>query len=226
MKTKISVLSIITISIFSFHSNAQNKFIEILATDSVELKPVSFVYQVSSGTEINVFSIKMDKQDNEPVLSLTNIKKLLDKNSFAYQAKGKGNYSIPEKTADSSVFVTLSSIEELNRLFKVLSNAKGISGKIAEVKYESISPYKADIYQRLYSKAFTDATTLAKVSNNTIGQLISVQEPAQTMDFFSGYQDMFQKLFSNNPIFSQMFGLESNLTQKTEKKLLFRFELK
>lgn len=226
MKTKFSIISFITILIFSFNSNAQNKFIELLATDSIELKAVAFVYQVNSGTELNLFSIKIDKQDNEPVLSLTNIKRLMDKNNFTYEAKGKGGYTIPEKASDSSVFVTLNSSEELNRLFKVLANVKGISGKITDIKYESISPYKMEIYQRLYTKALNDATILAKISGNTIGQLISVREPQQTIDFFTGYQQMFQKVFDNNPMFSQMFGIETNLTQKTEKKLLFRFELK
>jgi hypothetical protein len=226
MKTLVSIFSIFFILILASEANAQNKFIEILSSDTVELRAVSLVYQVTPGQGANMFPMKTDRDENEPVLSVSNIKRLLDKNTFVYQVKGTSNYSIPGQDHDSSVLVTLNSAEELNRLFKVLSNVKGISGKVADVKYESNSAYKAGIYQRLYTKALADATLLAKVSNNTVGQLISVQEPQQAADMVSGYQEMFQKMFGNNPMFSQMFGIEANLTQKTEKKLLFKFELK
>jgi len=228
MKTK-AAITVLLFLMGSVYVNAQNnnKFIEIMATDSIELKPVAFVYQVSSGPDLSMFPVKMDKTDNEPYVSLSTIKKVLDKNNFTYEAKGKENYTIGgDKTPDSVLLITLNSDTELKRLYKALVNVKSISGKISDVKFESISAYKPDMYQRLYTKALTDATTLAKVSGNSVGQLISVQEPQQGADFFSGYQQMLQKMTGPNNFLSQLLGLETGLTQKIETKLLFRFELK
>lgn len=208
--------------------NAQtNKFIEITAIDTIELKPTEFTYQITTGLSGNFpFNVRVEKVvGNEPEITIGTIKKVLDKSGFAYEVKNQGNYSVgPNKSPDSAIFIHLKSESDLNRLYKLLLTVKGISGKISEAKYETVSPYKADVYQRLYSKALADATTIAKVSGNSVGQLLSVEEPRQT-DYMSDYMDMFKEMAASE-MFAEMLQLNKSLIQKVEKKLLFRFEMK
>jgi hypothetical protein len=229
MKFKTILLSTTLFFFFANDAIAQaNKFIEIISLDTVELKPIEFTYQVSSGTDLTAMRVQNDRPDNIDIpFPVNSIKKILDKNNFSYQLKATNNYSIsPSKSPDSTITITVNSDSALKRLYRILQNVKGITGKITDTKYESISPYKTEIYQRLYSKALTDATTLARVSGNSIGSLISVQEVLQESDFFSNYMEMMKKMSGLGGMFSEMFGLENNVTQKVEKKLLFRFELK
>lgn len=224
------IKNIITAAIIAFLSltlNAQtNKFIEIEATDTIQLKPVEFVYKIATGNEMSFLQMKGDKEDKTPEISIAAIKKILDKNSFVYEVKGKQDFRIsPEKTSDSSIFVHLKSDTELKRLYKLLLTVKGISGNISDIKYESFSPYKPEIYQRLYKQALAEATILATISGSGVGQMISVQEPKES-DFLSYYMDKIMQMGGSNNMFSEIFGFENSLVQKIEKKLLFRFEIK
>ncbi|HEV8270299.1 MAG TPA: hypothetical protein VGQ04_03280 [Chitinophagaceae bacterium] len=226
MKIK-NIIAATIIALSSFTLNAQtNKFIEIAAADTIQLKPVEFVYQIATGNEMSFMQMKADKQEKDPEISIAVIKKILDKNNFVYEVKGKQNFRItPDKTSDSSIYVFLKSDAELKRLYKLLLTVKGISGNISDIKYESISPYKPEIYQRLYKQALADATILATISGNGVGQLISVQEPKES-DFMSNYMDTLKQMSGSNNMFSEIFGFENSLIQKIEKKLLFRFEIK
>jgi hypothetical protein len=226
MKIK-NIIAATIIALSSLTLNAQtNKFIEIAATDTIQLKPVEFVYQIATGNEMSFMQMKADKQEKDPEISIATIKKILDKNNFVYEVKGKQNFRItPDKTSDSSIYVFLKSDAELKRLYKLLLTVKGISGNISDIKYESISPYKPEIYQKLYKQAFEDATILATISGNGVGQLISVQEPKES-DFMSNYMDTLKQMSGSNNMFSEIFGFENSLIQKIEKKLLFRFEIK
>jgi len=226
MRTK-TIVTATMIFLASLTVHAQtNKFIEITATDTVELKPVEFTYQIVPGYEASFMQMKMEKENKDPEISIAAIKKILDKNNFAYEVKGKQDFKITmEKNSDSSIYVYLKTDSELKRLHKILLTIKGISGKISDVKYESISPYKAGIYQRMYTQALADATILSKISGNVVGQLISVQEPHET-DYMSNYMNMIKQMAGSNNMFSEIFGFESNFVQKVEKKLLFKFEIK
>lgn len=226
MKLK-SILTTTIIVLLSLILNAQtNKFIEIAATDTIQLKPIEFVYQIATGSDMSFMQMKVDKQDKDPEISIAAIKKILDKNNFVYEVKGKQNYRIsPDKTSDSSIFVYLKLDTELKRLYKLLLTIKGISGNISDIKYESMSLYKPGIYQRLFKQALADATVLATISGNAVGQLISVQEPKDP-DLMGNYMDAIKQMSGANTMFSEIFGFENSLVQKIEKKLLFKFEIK
>lgn len=221
--------TIITAAIlfFSFRLHAQtNKFIEVMVSDTISLKPLEFTYKINTGNDATFLGMNTERDKTDPIISINNIKRILDKNSFKYRVETKGNYDIvPTRTADSSILITLTSDTSLERLYKLLLTIKGIAGKISNVKYESDSPYRADIYKRLYSQAHSDAKMLATISGNAIGQLISVEEPKES-DPYSGYMDMFKKMASNNNMFAELFGMEDGFMQVTVKKLLFKFELK
>lgn len=226
MKIKVTIASVLFF-IVSFSLNAQtNRFIEVAAIDTIELKPVEFTYQITVGYS-SPFPMNMRTEkdpDHEPEITIAAIKKVLDRSGFAYEVKNQGNYSVsPHKTPDSAIFLHLKSESELTRLYKLLLSVKGISGKISDAKYESVSPVKTDTYQRLYSKALADATTIAKISGNSIGKLISVAEPQQS-DFMGEYMSMFKDMAASE-MFAEMLQLNKSLIQKIEKRLLFRFEL-
>ena len=225
MKHKTITTAIILFLSFQLHAQI-TKFIEVMVSDTISLKPVEFTYQVSSGVDAGFFGMKTEKEDTDPIISINTIKKILDKNNFRYHVELKQNYNISTvKPVDSAIFITITSDTSLKRLYKLLLTIKGISGKISNVKYESDAPYKADMYKRLYSQAYTDAMMLGKVSGHSVGELISVEEPKE-IDFYSGYMDMFKKMAGSDNMLSQLFGMDDNLIQVTVKKLLFKFSLK
>jgi len=226
MRTK-TIITATIVFLSTLSLNAQtNKFIEITATDTVELKPVEFTYQIVPGYEPSFMQMKVEKEGKDPEISIAAIKKILDKNNFVYEVKGKLDFKItPEKNNDSSIYVYLKTDSEVKRLHKILLTIKGISGRISDVKYESILPYKAGIYQRMYAQALADANILSKISGDVVGQLISVQEPHET-DYMSTYMNMIKQMSGSNNMFSEIFGFENSFVQKVEKKLLFKFEIK
>jgi len=204
---------------------AQNsKYIEINASDTIILKPIEFTYEISLGGRSFPFNLKVE-DTSQQTISLIEIENLLTKNKFLYEVKDNSNYSIsPNRKPDSIIALILNSESELKRLYKILIKIQGISGRITDKKFESLSNYKDEIYTQLFLRASQEANDLAKISGHSIGQLISVHE--LQADPFSGYLDSFKEMFTKNDMFSGVFGYQIDINQRIEKKLVFKFEMK
>ncbi len=87
------VLFFLTSSIYSFGQEA--KTIEIVATDTIELRPLEFIYQVSAGEQYNLsaFVASQKGKDTIPSTTTDEIRTLLEKNKFIFEESQEFGYT-------------------------------------------------------------------------------------------------------------------------------------
>jgi hypothetical protein len=204
------------------------KFIEVIASDTVTLKPTKFIYQITSGAEqMEFMGIKMpqpqsDDTEKKDTPSISEITPLLDKEKFNYTVSSETNYSISGTEPKPSITVILNGESELKRLYNTLKSQPGIKGKIKETFYEPLSNYQEAVYKRLYSVALTQATQLATISGSSIGKVLSISEMKNDTDnFMDVYTQMMSKMSMGG-----LFGENGATNKKEEIKMVFKFELK
>jgi hypothetical protein len=223
----------------------ESRFIEISAVDTIELKPLQFVYQINIqnntsqfesdntilrkvNSDTNLITQPSHKQNKSIVKQVINI---LEANQFHYTISDENNYAINgynnmlvngDKVNDTTILVSMNTESDLKKLYRLLVPIQNISSRIDHIEYESISFYQNDSYARLYLKAKTDAAFLAAISGNSIGQIISVDEDKNPLT------DMFQEMTNAENSAFRLFPLESknSLNKKIFRKLLFKFQLK
>lgn len=245
------LLILFAVALLSTASTAQNKFIEVVASDTAWVKPQQFTYSITtpSFTVADIVDAEVAKTDTSRVVktgrtspgktwisnqgrksrapepqrtTFSDLKMLLSNNSFTYEVKADNAYTINSYSTDSSLQVTLTTEAELKRLYNLLAPFKqSITAKISNVKMDFAAANNTGLYKRLYEKALAGATAIAQVSGNTVGSLISVEEPK---DLLSGLMDLFKSWSSR--YYNEIFGMEGSMSQPVEKKLLFRFEMK
>lgn len=225
MKTKfyfIFLLSLLGIGITSYAQ--EQRFIEVVSVDTVMIKPVSYVYQISLGQQYEFMGIKIPQNNEEEdvlIPSVTEIENILKKGNFNYTLSDGVNYALSGSDKISSISVELANEKELIRLFELLEDKEGITGKVEVNSYEPISMYYEKIYTKLYNDALIQAQTLAKVTNSNVGNLISVSELKNEYD---GLMSMYKDAMKDMPF--GFFKDTGTLLKKVEKKFSFKFELK
>jgi hypothetical protein len=223
------ILAFVLFSIaLNYDLSAQiERSIEVIASDTVFLKPTEFIYEVGVD-EQQIFrmpNINKEEMDTVAPISLAQLAALLTKNNFTFWETPQRGYTINENLGSKSVFdVRLNSEEQLKRLFDAIKNLKRVSGMIKEIKYESISAFQAEMDKRLYSAAVHEADLLASAAHRSVGQLISIEELKGILD-----NSFIADEISNKINFSAVMGLFSSSTdaykKKVIKRLLFKFQL-
>jgi hypothetical protein len=222
MKTKLAILLISMLLVLPKLSISQdNKFIEISASDTVELKPLSYTYEISFKAQGDFMGIKFPMSGSDTVKppSSAMLMKALKANNFTYELSNENDYTISNTVSnDTSLIIKLASESELKRLVKTMMPYKGISGKIKDTKYEAFPLSHDAVYKALYTRALSDATTIAKMSGNTVGKLISVEEPKDSFfDYISNLSDTYMKnIFKSSG---------NNQNKEIIKKLIFKFQM-
>ena len=215
------------------------RFIEISSVDTIELKPVQFIYQISlqnSVLDFGDFATTMSgKMNSDRDLSAqTKLKpknnvsykqviNTLDSTRFVYTISEGNNYSInTNKSNDSIVLVTINSEADLKKIYHLFNTVDNMTSHISHIEYESISSHKNDVYAKLYLKAKTDAMLIANLSGNSIGQLISVDEEKNFIT------DVIDEIKDTEMNFTSIFPFQKNknFNKQVYKKLLFKFQLK
>ncbi len=223
MKTRLHL--IIIFLAMTFTAAAQEpRYIETTVSDTVKLNPLSFTYEISVGNESYNYdySALLGIDDTSKSVNMTDVLSLLKKEKFTLSTDDNNSYTLPKITpTKSSVVVALSSSAELDRLCKLLSNLNGVSGKITSTEYESPALYADVLFKRLYDKALSEATILAKISGSQVGRMISATEPS---DVYGGYMDWLSELSKASSL--DLFGLNKHFYKVYTRKFAFRFELK
>jgi hypothetical protein len=226
MKTQFKISMLMPLLLLALTTSAQvQRYIETTVSDTVTLKALQFKYQVTAGYQPNQYddSYGLSQLGSDTVsASLKEVEKTLKKEKFTCAFEAEKNYTI-EKSGkkDIPLVVTLKSKAELDRLIKVLQGMEGISGKILSTDYESPSLYYDAMFKRLYDKALTEVTSLAKISGSTIGSLLSASE---ITDASNSYFDWIMELSKSSPY--SLLGLPASLDKVYTRKFSFRFELK
>ncbi len=223
MKTRIQLMIIFLAMTFTTVAQ-EPRYIETTVSDTVKLNPLSFTYEISLSSESYSFdySALLGIDDTSKSVNMTDVLSLLKKEKFTLSTDADNSYTLPKTSSTkSTIVVALSSLAELERLCKLLSNLNGVSGKITSTEYESPARYAETLFKRLYDKALSEATILAKISGSQVGRMISASEPT---DVYSGYMDWIKELSSVSSY--DLFGLNKHLYKVFTRKLSFRFELK
>jgi hypothetical protein len=218
----------------------ENRFIEISAIDTIQLKPLRFYYEISvqnnysfnsSMISSNMTKISGDtgndnsfKRKKAAGAYAKQIMDLLEANKYSYKLDEESNYTINafNRSSDSTILVTLSSEAELKNLYHLLLPLQNISSHISRIEYESAAPYWAGLYSRLFLKAKMEASTIASFSGSSIGQLISIEEER---NLFTDIVDEIKNSEAGAALLALNKG-KNNLDKKVFKKILFKFQLK
>jgi len=207
----------------------EQRFIEIIVSDTMTLQSKQITYQINIGEQMSFLGITIPQteKDSTSLPSLSDIQSTLTKKHFAYTVNNVNDYSISKNSqAHPSIILTLNSKNELDRLFNLLKSMQGITGKIIHVEYESPALYHDELFKRLYSKAQIEASSLADSTGNETGKLINItevkeQQAESNMDTYMEWMKQLSKSFS-----ADLSGQNNNLTKKYERKFQFKFELK
>jgi len=224
MKT-IKLNLVIVFSIFNFISLAQEqRFVEIIVSDTISLKAEQFIYQISIGDQVDFygFSYPLDDSITVDLPTVSEVEDVLRSNKFSYKILTTKDYTLSKnKINRPAIQVTLYSRQEIERLYKLLETIQGISGKIVSVDYESPDLYNKEMYRRLFAKAKEEASILAGVTGDDVGTILSV---AEKRDEWLDYFDLIKKF--SEEIEYNLWGMKCLWTKQYKREFQFRFELK
>jgi hypothetical protein len=227
MRSKLSLLFTLFLFALTFHSFGQNdKTIEIIATDTVYLNPIEFIYQIGTiaQSNFNVRFMDNSKTDTLPATSVADIKVLLSKNNFTFEETQQNGYTInANSNTDPVLLLKLYSEGEVKKLFNLIKTLNKITGTLIDVKYESIATYKPRMYTHLCSAATEEANLLASAAHRSVGQIISIEELKGVFDN-SNFTDEIFNSFSRNP-FDLYSSKKPDFKKRIIKRLIFKFQL-
>lgn len=223
MRTLINLFAFLCFTSFSFAQETRS--IQLTVTDTITLNVTQIQYEIKLGAQYDYLGLDIG-QESQPaadgVISLSTIADRLKKEKYSYASSDETDYKIGDTPSKEKIIVTLKNEKELKSLCELLKTYKGISGKIADVSYEPESKYQKDVYTRLYTKAFNQATMLAGISGTKIGNLMSASDMQNNAgDWMSLYKQMMKKMPMG------LFGETSAAgPRKEEVSMTFKFELK
>jgi hypothetical protein len=204
--------------------------VEVTVSETVELKPQSFVYEITIGDAVNSFFNlpALDGEDDGAEITLDEVTTedvtfVLDKEKFNYKLSSEEDYSISSSKKQPSILVDLENKQELNRLFKVFEDFEGINGSIQNVSYEDPAEHHEETMKALMCKAKIEAKSLAHAGSKELGDVISIQETVKEESGINNWFDDYQELIMNMGM-GQNDG--TSLSNKAEIfTYTYRFEL-
>jgi predicted nucleic acid-binding protein len=209
--------------LFSVAANAQmqERFIEVSVSDSIHLVPAQYVYEISSGEDAKLANFfGPDGQENADPDALNRVEGILKTNQFTFQVQDRNDYTLSKSNKPkNAIVVTLANRQDLEKLYTLLKDFKGISGKITQL-VPGKTNFKDLLFKKLYEKAKAEATALATVSGNQLGKLISANETKSAMD---GYAEMMQQTMKAMPF--NLGNTNSPTDFVYERQFQFRFKL-
>jgi hypothetical protein len=232
MKRNITLVFILFLLCSPFIAAAQGqRTVEVILSDTVNLKATSFVYKISGGEDNGMYgalasmSGKESGDEGKYSLQIDSAEQLLRENHYHYSFNTENKYALGKSGKPSALMVTLTSEAELDGLCKKLSKIQGLKGKIQNVSYERPDAYLPAMFGRLYADATRQAGTLATISGGAIGKVIAITEIPATPAATGPYESMMSEL-KKMPLFAAMYETAEGLTQTYTRRMSFRFEMK
>ena len=232
---KLSAITILFILSFVTEKMlAQQRFIEVGAVDTIVLKPVKFTCRISvKSTNNNVSdynpSMRMDTgstvmgmpKPQKNKASVTQVMNLLNKSNYHYTIGEESNYATYGygNNNDSNILVTVSSGDEVKKLFHLLKTLPDVSGS-THIDYETAPAEQNTRYKSLYEKAKASATLIAQASGDTLGQLISVEEDKNLVS------QAVEEIRKTEEEIGKVNFYSADFKKELYKRMLFKFELK
>lgn len=212
-------------------------FIEITVEDTMKLKAINIKYLISESpysTNYTYDANDTKKEENKraPQSVLGDIEKILKTNKYNYSKYTETkNYKISSsedygydygltKNGNPGWLVEVKTTQELEDLYNLLKDQKGITGKIIDVQMESKDTYLELSMTRLYNKAKKEAELLASLTGLKLGKVISVSELTSNNSY--SMMDWYKDILSFGKYDEGLFG--KDLTSVYSRKLTFKFE--
>lgn len=185
------------------NSQTSNTYIQVVAEDTIEVAPEEIIYNVyiasySEYTDITKSSKSPSGKSapvNNDVAKLSAMIKRMDidtipVNNYIIQSE---IYRSPIKSSPKAAYsLRFTSKEKLRSFISEASQIEGLAGYIALLKSSKEQEAKNILTERLLAKAKTEAAYIARQSNRTLGELISVQE--ESIEKSSGGWTMYPPL--------------------------------
>jgi hypothetical protein len=215
----------------SFTAQAQADYIEITASDTILLRPITIDYNIG----LNEYAYEGNYDQNGVFIENTldiradmrSLKTELSRAGFVYEHITSANtYGLPKDDQGvGNLKFKFSDRKELVRMIETVDEIKNITGGVEAIQHEAVTDVlKQKLYAKVYNKALAQASMMASVSNRKVGRLISV------VDYLNGAAagtDASQGLFSN--MFSMFSGggssRDAEFNGSTQMTCTFRFEL-
>ena len=195
-------------------------FIEVEVRDTIVLKPVSYIYEISISDRMNY---EEDYADNGPIDQLKRkaekknemIKKTSELESYL---KKKGYTFEPSKDYEvqnlfgmpktKSYKVTLKTPEALEKLSQEVEEMDQYSGSLADVNYGDTSQLENKLLEKLIKRAKNKAAAIAAATNQKLGTIIEFKELKQSENFNTTFMEMLvsMKGRNGNPFFQSPGG--------------------
>lgn len=200
----------------------ESRFIEVLVSDTINLKALSYTYMISIEPTYN-YDEEEGKAEAPKSATLNDVEALLKKENINFEYSKSSDLTISTKNmASPSIIVTMKTRAELEKLYNLINPLKGVSGSIAYASYETSDLYNTQMFRKLYTKAQTQANEMAKVSGSEIKRMSNAIEVKDQMD---GYMDFFKQIFRKMPKGAGL-GFDTFTENVYTKRMQFRFELK
>jgi len=210
------------------------RFVEVEVSDTIMLKPTSFVFEINSNPAnypLEEMMEAMEELDGDyntnqnynglVSMSIVDIMVALKKEKFPYTIETITASSLYSGKRDTVLTVELLGKNEFERFQDFLSSHEDISGNIAEVKYESLAKYNKGMYENLYAKALEEAKVIAAITGGSIGEVISVSDKKSAS---SSWMDLYGDIMNES-----LYGLYGKKRTNDKREIVskvFRFQLK
>ena len=219
-----NIILVLSITLLKTLSSAQEgTYIEVVAVDTIYLKPVAYDYKITFGAGKEFMGIRIDDENSDMQIDppVDEIENKLNKSNLSYtRFMDNASFTSGEERYPT-IIVHLRNAQELDQMATILQDKNFTTGKVDEIKFESIEKYHQASYQKMYNSAVAQATLLASIAGRSLGPLLHASEVQGMFDNWSG---MYSEMMESMPF--DMFGAKGIKDQKVERKFAFRFLLK
>jgi hypothetical protein len=231
------LLTVLFLSAISLASQAQEKYVEVVVTDTVMVEPQewtlilsiqpSYEYAVDTMVALDTMPV-LQSPVKEPVIeegtTIQQLKDLAKKHGASFPAESGAAYSVTGRNPYQSenLIVNFKSRKKMDAFFKELVSYKDVNGKIFKSTHTQLQPFQQALEMKLIAAAKLKAARLAALNNKKLGDILVISEVTESEA--GSLRSFFEELIRSS---------EGNRTQewmsqdkiRIEKSLKLRFAL-
>lgn len=221
--------------LFSLSAFAQTGFIEVEVRDTIQIKPVSFIYNIRIGDGWSIYpplsaeavpaaDVEYDVKEMEAEYDkkCKDLEHLLTKKGYTFQLLFDERFTISDALdTDKGFSVSLKSMADLTKLKKDLEGLDYISANVGDIDYGDETLYEKRLFEKLIAKARKKAETIALLSGLKVVRIAEVKESKETDNVSYNIANTYFALANN-----KMFSKKGNLYGTVSKGVIIKFETK
>ena len=171
---------------------AQDRFVEVVVSDTIKLKPVAYNYQLALGPQ-NIFGFDMDDREKDPEEEKKKrmaIETFLEVGDYVYQVSPLSTMASMLNTEVSvSYVVTVEVGQQNNDFVRESDQLEGVSVIKKNTIWSNEQAEQQRLYEKLMAAAKERAAYLAGLGNAELGELLGISEAKGQKDSFDQWMD-------------------------------------